>query len=259
LSNFFPQSLFIYLVAIDAGYGTQLITGILLLQNYFGSSDKGFYKFLPWLRKYRRLSAIGTALNFGLFSHMIFVWHSEIGVPVYGLFYAAPQYDIPALYAYLATLVTTIYFVTSAETKFYLKYEQYFNSLNFQGTISTVHEAREEMLTVLWSDAIHGAIIQFLFTVGMLSIGLILFERLQPGFTMQMKNYYIILSLAYGIYATANMLSLYSTYFADYRSVMIDTMVFAITSTVMCFLTSGSVRVNFMESVFSSAVFFSWS
>lgn len=160
---------------------------------------------------------------------------TEIGVPVYGLFYAAPQYDIPALYACLATLVTTIYFVTSAETKFYLKYEQYFNSLNFQGTISTVHEAREEMLTVLWSDAIHGAIIQFLFTVGMLSIGLILFERLQPGFTMQMKNYYIILSLAYGIYATANMLSLYSTYFADYRSVMIDTMVFAITSTVMCF------------------------
>ena len=114
---------------------------------------------------------------------------TEIGVPVYGLFYAAPQYDIPALYACLATLVTTIYFVTSAETKFYLKYEQYFNSLNFQGTISTVHEAREEMLTVLWNDAIHGAIIQFLFTVGMLSIGLILFERLQPGFTMQMNNY----------------------------------------------------------------------
>lgn len=248
-------SIYCFLLAVLIGYGIQLLTGLLLLADYFPRGKGGYYEFLPWIRRYWRLPLIGTLNNIALFSHMFFMWNSDIGMRIRGFYYSAPQYDIPSLYAYLATLVTTIYFVTSAETNFYGKYARYYSSLNFGETIDEVREAREEMLITLWNDVLHCAIIQLLFTFGMISIGLTLFERMQPGFTMQMKNYYILLSISYGIYATGNMMTLYSMYFTDYNSVLIDSAVFAFSSTLLTWISVRYHWVSYYGAGFMSGCF----
>lgn len=231
LTKFFGPKLYIYILSIDIGYGVQLFTAIMIIFDYFDSDGYSDFAFMPWLKKYWQLMVIGTMQNLGVFSHIFITWRSKIGMNIKGEFYSAPLYDVPSLYAYLATLVTTVYFVTKAETDFYDKYSLYFNSLNSKASVKDVEEVRSDMLSIMWSDIIHTAMLQFLTTVAMLSVGLELFEMFQGGFTLQMRYYFILLSIGYGLYATANMLTLYSMYFADYKSVLIDTVIFAASTT----------------------------
>lgn len=231
LTRIFGPKLYIYILSIDIGYGVQLFTAIMIIFDYFDTDGYSEFSFLPWLKKYWSLMVIGTMQNIGVFSHIVITWRSKIGIHIKGEFFSAPLYDVPSLYAYLATLVTTVYFVTKAETDFYDKYSLYFNCLNSKASVKDVEEARRDMLTIMWSDIIHTAMLQLLTTVAMLSVGLELFEMFQGGFTLEMRYYFIILSIAYGLYATANMLTLYSMYFADYKSVLIDTIIFALSTT----------------------------
>ncbi|MEE3393956.1 MAG: exopolysaccharide Pel transporter PelG [Lachnospiraceae bacterium] len=220
-----------YLLSICIGYGIQLLVMLKLLYDFFPEGDNSTYDFTIWLKKYWRLIVIGLGNNIAVFAHIVLTWHSPINLHLRGLFYTAPDYDIPTLYAYLATLVTTIYFTTKAETDFYDKYDAYFSALNYKGTISEVQTSHQEMIEIMWTDAVHGGVLQLLMSAAMMSVGLILFQGTQPGASMQMQVYFIMLSLGYGLYATGNMLMLYSMYFADYKSGMIDIIVFAVSST----------------------------
>ena len=66
----------------------------------------------------------------GLFAHIVLMWKSPWGVQVHGLFYHAPAHDIPALLAFVTSLMTAVNFVTSVEVNFYEKYRIYFNLLH---------------------------------------------------------------------------------------------------------------------------------
>ncbi len=111
------------------------------------------------------------------FSHIIMAWHSKISVYVKGAFFVSPYYDVPSFYAYLATLVTTIFFVSRAETAFFVKYSDYYGSLNSKAPYYFVNEMREQMLTVMWTDILQAGVLQILTTVGMFSVGVIIFEK----------------------------------------------------------------------------------
>lgn len=238
INYFYEPSVLSLLISLGTGYGIQLALGLLLLVDFFPTGSGKYYAFLPWYGRYGKLVANGFLMNAGLFFHMFLIWGSELGNRVTGLFFTAPAYDIPALLAYMSTLVTNIYFVTSAETEFFEKYSAYYSSLNTGETYDVVNENREEMLRVMWKDIMHCAVIQLLFTVMMMSVGLPVVTILQPGFTSQMKNYFIILCTGYSIYATGNLLMMYSIYFTDYDSVLFDSIIFAVTTTMLTLITA---------------------
>ncbi|MEE0954901.1 MAG: exopolysaccharide Pel transporter PelG [Eubacterium sp.] len=237
LTHFFGVSVLVFLIALAVGYGIQLTLGLLLLADFFPTGSREYYRFLPWYGRYSKLVANGVLMNAGLFFHMFIVWGSNAGTHIQGLFYMAQEYDIPALYTYMSTLVTNIFFVSSAETRFFEKYSAYYSSLNTGETYDVVRENRQEMLLVMWRDILHCAVIQLLFTILMQSVGLPVTRTLQPGFTSQMKNYFIILCVGYGTYATGNLLMMYSMYFTDYDGVLFDSLIFAITTTMTTLIT----------------------
>lgn len=209
--------------------------------------DQGAFEYLKWFDEYKSLVTIGFFSTVGLFAHLIIAWFGPIGIHVQGLYYAAPQHDVPALFAFLTIIITTINFVTSVEVNFYPKYAKYYQLFNGQGSIKEIEQAEKEMLTVLEREIGYTSKRQLYFTAVMISVGLIILTQpwTQLGFTALMGGYFRTLCVAYGIYAIGNILMLMLLYFTDYKSAAFATVVFAVISVV------GSVLSNiFLDTKF---------
>jgi uncharacterized membrane protein len=132
----------------------------------------------------------------------------------------------------MTILITTINFVASVEVNLYPKYRKYYDLFNGQGSISEIEQAEKEMLTVLDHELIYTARRQFYGTALILSVGLIILERLPLGFDALMEGYFRILCVGYGAYAVANVLTLVLMYFTAYEDAKKANIVFAVTTTV---------------------------
>lgn len=217
LSKVFGVSLAVLLISVITGYGVMMLFHFNQLYRYFENPGKNCFHFLRWFDEYGELSVIGLCMNIGLFSHLVIGWFSGIGIKVTGLFYGAPQYDVPALFAFITILITTINFVASVEVNFYPKYRRYYDLFNGKGSITDITKAEEEMLSVLDHEITYTARRQFYGTALMLSLGLLILNKLPLGFDSLMEGYFRILCIGYGIYAVANVMMLILLYFADYK------------------------------------------
>ncbi len=219
------------LLSVVIGYGNMMALDLILLYGFFPNSQKNHFDFLPWFDEYSDLMVIGLASNIGLFSHLIIAWFGGIGHRIKGLFYAAPEHDISALFAFLTILITTINFVASVEVNLYPKYRRYYDLFNGHGSIFEIEQAEKEMLTVLDHELIYTARRQFYGTALILSVGLVILERLPLGFDALMEGYFRILCVGYGAYAVANVLTLVLMYFTAYEDAKKANIVFAVSTT----------------------------
>ncbi|MBR6646506.1 MAG: exopolysaccharide Pel transporter PelG, partial [Clostridia bacterium] len=117
----------VLLLSVTVGYGVMVIWNLVLLHKYFPKSDVGAFVFMEWIDEYLHLALTGLFVNVGMFAHLVIMWFSKVGVRVYGLFYGAPQHDVPALLAFMTTLITTVNFVVSVEVNFYGKYRNHYS------------------------------------------------------------------------------------------------------------------------------------
>ncbi len=78
--------------------------------------------------------------------------------------YGAPSHDVPALIAFLTSLITTVNLVVSVEVNFYPKYRNYYSLINDGGTIKDIMQAGTEMLDVLNRELKYTALKQLLTT-----------------------------------------------------------------------------------------------
>ncbi len=230
--NIFGGSIELMLFSVVLGYGMMMSIDFALLYGFFPNSQKNHFDFLPWFDEYSDLMVIGLTTNIGLFSHLVIAWFSGFGHKIIGLFYSAPQHDISALFAFMTILITTINFVASVEVNLYPKYRKYYDLFNGQGSISEIEQAEKEMLTVLDHELIYTARRQFYGTALILSVGLVILERLPLGFDALMEGYFRILCVGYGAYAVANVLTLVLMYFTAYEDAKKANIVFAVTTTV---------------------------
>lgn len=230
LLTYMEPSAAVLLAAVCIGYGLMMAMDIILLLKYFPQGDTGCFYFLRWLDEFRPLAYTGLFTNIGLFSHLIIIWAGPAGEQVHGLFYGAPVHDVPALTAFLSILITTINFVVSVEVNFYPKYRTYYGLFNEKGSIKEIQEAEEEMLTVLDKELLYTARKQLYMTALMLSVGMLLLEKLPLGFNDIMEGYFRTLCIGYGIYAVANTIMLILLYFTDYKGALIATGIFAMVS-----------------------------
>ena len=215
------------LFAVTVGYGVMLIWYVILLQRYFPKSDLSAFTFLKWLDEFLPLALSGLFMNIGMFSHLVIMWFSEVGVRVHGLFFGAPYHDVPALLAFMSTLITTVNFVVSVEVNFYPKYRNHYSLYNDKGTIRDIMQAEKEMLGTLKTEIFYTALKQLLFTAVCIAAGGFLLDVLPLGFNEVMRGYFRTLCVAYGLYAIGNMLMLILLYFTDYKGALFATGVFA--------------------------------
>lgn len=206
--------------AVSVGYGVKAVWDVVLLYRHFPRSDAPAFAFLEWMDKFPALAWIGFFTNIGLFSHLVIMWASEVGVRVKGLFFGAPYHDIPALIAFLTILITTVNFVVSVEVNFYPKYRNYNSLYSDKGTGRDILQAEKEMLAVLKSELFYTSLKQLLFSALAISLGGYLLDLVPLGFNEVMKGYFRTLCVGYGLYAIGNMLMLILLYFIDYKGAL---------------------------------------
>ncbi len=221
------------LLSITVGYGVMVIWNLVLLHKYFPKSDVGAFVFLEWVDEYLYLALSGFFVNIGMFSHLVIMWFSDIGIKVQGLFYGAPEHDVPALLAFMTTLITTVNFVVSVEVNFYGKYRNHYSLYNDKGTVKDILQAEKEMLDTLKTEMLYTAIKQLLCTALFIAAGGFLLDILPLGFNEMMRGYFRTLCVGYGLYAIGNMTMLMLLYFTDYKGAFFATGLFAAGSVVL--------------------------
>ena len=224
------------LFSVSVGYGVMLIWDVILLHQYFPHTAPGAFTFLKWIDAFLPLALSGFFMNIGMFSHLVIMWFSDIGVRVNGLFYGAPWYDVPALLAFMTALMTTVNFVVSVEVNFYPKYRNHYSLYNDKGTIDNIKQAEKEMIGTLKTELFYTALKQLLFTAAVIALGGYLLDLLPLGFNEVMRGYFRTLCVGYGVYAIGNMLMLILLYFTDYKGALITTAVFATTTVAFSLL-----------------------
>lgn len=224
------------LCAITIGYGTMMLWNVILLHRYFISSQTGAFTFLKWLDAFLPLALSGFFLNIGMFAHLVIFWFSDIGVHVHGLFYGAPWHDVPALIAFMTSLITTVNFVVSVEVNFYPKYRNHYSLYNDKGTISDIKQSEKEMLEILKTELFYTSLKQLLFSASCIAIGGYLLDLLPLGFNELMRGYFRTLCVGYGVYAIANMLMLILLYFSDYKGACFCNLMFAASTIILTLL-----------------------
>lgn len=244
------------LLAVIAGYGIMTVWYYKLLIEYFPQGNTSSLEFLKWIDKYPQLIGVGTFIGIGLFAHLVLMWASPAGVQVKGLFYSAPVYDVPALFAFLSILITTINFVTSVEVNFYPKYRTYFGLFNNGGTLIDIQRAQEEMTGTLIRELSYTFAKQFFASVVFIVGGTLLIPGLPFGFTEEMLGIYRVLCVGYAFYASGNCIMLMTLYFSDNAGALFSTAVYAVCSVGGTILTmDGDSRYYGIGFLFAGVVF----
>ena len=221
------------LLSVTIGYGVMLPWHLVLLCRYFPQGDTSALFFLHWVDRFLPLAFAGLLTKVGLMSHLVIMWFGPLQVQVKGLFFGAPFHDVPALIAYMTTLITTVNFVVSVEVNFYPKYRSYFALFNDRGTVGDILQAEKEMLGVMKSELWYTSLKQLFTTALAISVGELLLKFLPLGFNDLMFGYFRILTIGYGLYAVANMIMLMLLYFTDYTGALEASAAFALVSSVM--------------------------
>lgn len=216
------------LASVCVGYGLMMALDLWLLGRSFPGRGGRYFAWLAWVDRYPSLVVIGLMSCVGLFAHLVLGWTNQaVSKHILGPFFSAPSYDIPALYATLSMLPTTVTFVATTEVDFYPAYRRYLDLLNTTGSISQIDAAQEDMLTVMGRELSRLARRQLFVTIAVVGIGTQVLDMLPLGFTPYMNQRFCILCVGYGAYAIANVLSLMLMYFSDYRHAAVAGCLFA--------------------------------
>ena len=135
---------------------------------------------------------------------------------------------MPALVAFLSTLVTSINFVTSVEVNFYPKYRAFYSLFNDEGTLKDIEYAEREMRMTLQNELAYNAAKQIFATIFVVVFGTLVLPTLPLGFNDEMLGIFRLLCLGYAFFAIGNSAMLMSLYFSDEEGACMDTGVFAV-------------------------------
>lgn len=219
------------LFSMIVAYGLLAVRQLQLMLNYFPRSGGSYFSFLRWFDRHRPLSISGGMVNIGLFSHLVIMYFGPLRVQVQGLFYGAPEHDVPALIAFFSLLITTVSFVTSVEVNFYPKYSNYYGLFNDRGAIRDIELAEQEMLDVLRRELVYLGCKQLFTCVLFIVVGTAVLPTLVPGISSLSLSIFRFLCIGYGVYAIANSMMLMQLYFEDYIGAVLGTIAFAAVST----------------------------
>lgn len=225
------------MLSISIGYGVMMVWYFILIYRYMPEGFGTSMRFLAWFDSIPQLGLTGFLVTLGLFGHLVIMWWvSPLQVQVEGLFYGAPTYDVPAIFAFFSILITTVNFVTSVETRFYPRYKEYFSLFNDGGSIENLDEAEDNMLRVLSEEIGYLSLKQIFSTLLFIILGTIILPLLPLGFNNEMLRVFRTLCVGYAFYAIGNSIMLISQYFSDMSGALLSAAVFAVVSNVATLL-----------------------
>ena len=221
------------LCCVIIAYGILSVRYLELMLDYFPESKGSCFSFLRWFDRFPLLFFCGGLIRTGLFAHIIAMYFGPLRIQGKGLFYNAPDYEIPALMAFFSLLITTVSFVVSVEVNFYPKYANYYGLFSDRGAIKDIELAGKEMLDMLQREIFYLGCKQLFTSVLFVVLGPPLFSIFIPGMSTLAIAIYKFLCAGYGVYAVANSIMLIELYFEDYKGAFVGSLLFTGISTII--------------------------
>lgn len=207
------------IAGIDIGFLLIVILSFHHLRHKFPpASDKHYFEFLSYFKKYRSLFFIGCAIYSGVYLHNFVYWFGGEGQEIANQYFVMSYYDLPVFYAYLSVLPTLITFVVSVETSFYDKFKLYYTNIIQGGTIQDMNTAKKNMQKTLVREISFLMEVQLVFTILAVALGIKFLPNI--GFTMAQLDLFNILALAYFLFIMFFVLAHILLYFDDRKGVL---------------------------------------
>ena len=223
-------SVFTLLLGVIFSFGLMMLWYYQVLLSSFPKGEGESFSFYRWLDRFHQLRWIGALVNCGLFSHIIIMYFGPLKERAGGLFFGAPQYDVPALAAFFSILITNVTFVTSVEVKFYPAYRRFYDLFDSGGILRDLEAAREEMLRILSRELFYCFFRQAVCSSLFIALGEKALRLVLPGISELAVDIFMFLCVGYGLYAAGNCVMLILLYFGDYSGALLCAAVFGLTS-----------------------------
>lgn len=167
---------------------------IYYVLSYFKESNKKFFAFITYYRKYPFLLFSGIFYIAGLYIANIMYWFfSEIAEAI-TIFHIAPAYDMATFMAIIVNLPATVIFVVKVETEIFDTYRKYVSAINNAG-YEVIEKYREIMTNTISVQLFFIYEVQLIIVIILTCISIFLFPIFGlGGLTM---DFFLLLGIGY--------------------------------------------------------------
>lgn len=187
------------LYGLTVGFFIINVMLIYFVLSYFRESNRRFFAFTAYYRKYPLLFLSGVLYIIGLYITNIIYWFlSDISETV-TIFHVAPAYDMATFMAIVVNLPATVIFVVKVETDIFMIYKKYVSAVNYAG-YEVIEKYRDIMCNTISVQLFFVYEVQLIITVILTCLSVFLFPLIGlGGLTL---DFFLLLGIGYyGIFS----------------------------------------------------------
>lgn len=235
---YFRQMQFDILIALCSivlGFFTITTYFAIFIRRFYYKSSGSIYDYISYFDKFKNIFFTGFFVALGAFIHNIIIWFSQYYSIVGDTYRVCSLYDVPTFYSVFTTIPTIVLFVVYVETSFYEKYRDFYSTVLNGGNINEIKLAKSEMNTDLMTRLFYIGEVQFLFSLLSIIIGV----KFLPlfGFTKQLLDIFVMLTLSQFCYIIMYVLILILLYFDDRKGAFKVASLFLLSNTILTLIT----------------------
>jgi uncharacterized membrane protein len=230
-----------YLLGFTLGH--ILIAFVLSCVFYFefDQTELNYIDLDYYFKRHRNLVFVGFIYYLGVWVDKFVFWWGGHGEQIVGFIYNRPIYDSAMFISYLTVVPSFAVFLVGVETRFYVRYRNYFQSIDAKKNLFFLEEAIKDMIrslrnTGLWLIKIQCfcTLIAWYFSDDIIRlIGL-------PSVVIPIFKYGVLGAFFHVLFLFINIVLLY---FENEKEVLINYTVFFVTNFLFSFLThSGDIK-----------------
>ena len=136
------------LFAIGAGMLTIAVCECSYIKGYFHNSNKDYFGFLVYFRKYWKLSVTNLLYTLGLYGHNFVFWTVNDHIVVKDTYVCYPPYDMATCIAMFTNISASIILITQIELHFHERYKAYSEAV-IGGRLRDIENAKSRMFSLL--------------------------------------------------------------------------------------------------------------
>ena len=208
------------LLGLSAGFLVTAALEFAQIRHYFKESSNNYRPVFTYLKNYRSLILANFLYTLGLFAHNFVFWTTDLKIVVVHSFVMAEPYDMATCLAMFTNISASTIFISLIEMHFHGRYRDYFNAV-IGGSLMQIEKAKKRMFRQLVTEVMSLARIQFIITVAVFLVMIIVLPML--GFGGLIMQIYPCMSAAYFVVFLMYSSIILLYYFNDHVGLLLTT------------------------------------
>lgn len=222
------------LIATGLGFFVLFIMLLQQMMIVYPKGKVGLFRLFPGLDEYKILIGIGVFMSLGFFTHNFVAWGSDLHNEIWRYGVVCLKYDVPTFFATLTICPMLVLFTVSVETSFYEKYREYFDAIQYGGTLEDIKMAKKNMVKVAFREIFRMMEIQLL--VSIICATFLGNALRRCGLDDEQISIFRILCFGYCLFGLAKCLIIMLLYFEDRKGALFGSALFVVCSTLFSFI-----------------------